>query len=283
MGRLLFEQIEEFIRAACSWHSYNIFTNVYIWFGIFWGLPVPLASIYIHSFMLRHENADNIYLTILTTPYQWFFVLHPVLFGIIFGILGSVRLQKDLETKRLIQELKMSSLADPLTGLSNRRNFIDIFSLEISRVERSENPTSILFIDIDHFKKINDDYGHDMGDRILQNTAEQLKSSCRIYDTPARWGGEEFILLLPTTTEAEAVTIAERIRLSIAEDATSDIPHVHVSIGVSQYQKGETLTSCINRADQAMYHAKSTGRNRVVAWSSMSSRIVPENSNEYTC
>ena len=270
MPQLLAEHIREFFQAALSAHSYNPTRNVYIWFGIFWGLPLPLASIYIHSFLLTHQNAEKIFLTILSTPYQWMFLLHPILFGMLFGILGTVRLNKDRETKRLIHELKHRALIDPLTGLSNRRNFIDTFNHEISRGSRSESPISLLFADIDHFKRINDEYGHEMGDRILQETAEHLKSSCRPYDTPARWGGEEFILLLPSTTEEEAAAIADRIRLGIAQGFGPGIPSVHVSIGVSEYLPGESLTMFVNRADQAMYHAKSTGRNRVVAWSSLS-------------
>lgn len=262
-------QVREFCTAAGQPFSYDIVRNVYIWFGMLWGLPIPLVTITLHYVFLSALNHASPLAEILTTPIQWIFLAHPLLFGTLFGILGSVRKEKDRQVAALIDELQILSTCDPLTGLSNRRNFTTIFNDELARLSRKKEANlSLLFADLDRFKAINDTLGHRVGDQVLQATAAHLRACCRPYDSPARWGGEEFIVLLPDSDEDEATMIAERIRtmLQASLSSTISIP-ITISIGVAQYQAGETLETFVSRADQALYQAKEQGRNRVVRWS----------------
>lgn len=269
------EQVREFFAASGRSYSYNIFRNVYIWFGILWGLPIPLAGALFQALIIDSRDFAEITQAVLTTPIQWIFLAHPLIFGILFGILGTVRQQKDEEVNKLIGELKIMSILDPLTGLSNRRYFTHAFDDELARIRRKKTTMSLLFLDLDHFKNVNDTHGHRMGDEILRLTASQLRTQCRPYDSPARWGGEEFIILLPGTNEEMAYLFAERIRKCFTKPLAPSIPlKVTVSIGVTEYLPGDTLDLITERADKALYHAKSTGRNKTVRWSSLSHRLT---------
>ena len=262
--------VNEFFTASLRSYSYNPLKNVYIWFGLLWGLPIPLASIVFQTLFVESQIPQHPAMLIITTPMQWFFLAHPFFFGALFGILGTVRQQKETEVRKLIEELKIMSVLDPLTGLNNRRSFSHAFADELARVQRTNAPLSLLFLDLDHFKAINDTYGHHKGDEILQATAAYLRNNCRPYDTPGRWGGEEFVILLPATTEQEAADIADRIRIDFASGlGPSTIIPVKVSVGVTQYQADDLLDTFVDRADKALYHAKTTGRNKVVTFSSI--------------
>ncbi len=263
-------QVKEFCAASSKPFSYNILKNAYIWFGIFWGLPIPLVTISLHFLLLSSSGSSAPLATALSSPLQWFFILHPLLFGALFGILGSVRKEKDRQVAELIEELQILSIRDPLTGLSNRRNFGHIFEDELARISRKEADLSLIFLDLDHFKRVNDKHGHHVGDEVLKATAAHLHSCCRPYDTAARWGGEEFIILLPDTDEEQAAVFAERIRVTLHEGLSPIIPFpVTISIGVAQYIPGEPLEVLVERADQALYLAKQNGRNQVLCWSSI--------------
>lgn len=127
---------------------------------------------------------------------------------------------------------------------------------------------TMLFIDIDHFKAVNDTHGHHFGDLALQATGACVQKQCRPYDTVVRWGGEEFVILLRGTDEDTAVFFAERIRRAIEDGLSSSLPFsLTISIGLAQYRDNDTLERLTDRADKALYHAKQTGRNKVVAWS----------------
>jgi diguanylate cyclase len=159
---------------------------------------------------------------------------------------------------------------DILTGLPNRRALEEFFrTAQIRAMEKGE-PLSIFLIDIDHFKKFNDDFGHGVGDQVLRLMAKVLRERVRETDLPARYGGEELIAVLPGAELATCHAIAERIRSSISEcritrRATGEIlPNITVSIGVGQFQLGESMADLIDRCDRALYLAKKTGRNRVV-------------------
>ncbi len=270
MPNSLHIQVKEFCAASTKPFSFNILKNAYIWFGIFWGLPIPLVTISLHFLFLSSSGTNSPLTTVFTTPLQWFFLLHPLLFGALFGILGSVRKEKDRQMTRLIEELQVLSIRDPLTGLSNRRDFAHAFADELARISRKEASLSLIFLDLDHFKRVNDSHGHHVGDEVLKATAAHLRSCCRPYDTAARWGGEEFIILLPDTDEQEATVFAERVRISLQEGISPTILFpVTISIGVAQYRPGEPLEPLVERADQALYLAKQNGRNQVMRWSSI--------------
>jgi diguanylate cyclase (GGDEF)-like protein len=162
------------------------------------------------------------------------------------------------ENQRLYDEMKHLSLHDPLTGLPNRR-MLDI-SLDtcLARSVRFGSVFCVLLMDIDFFKKYNDTYGHDAGDRILIRLAATLKRCTRMTDLAVRYGGEEFIILMGDTSREGGIAFAERVRAAVQADVG-----VTVSIGVAQYQSGVTLTALIKAADDALYLAKDLGRNRV--------------------
>lgn len=155
---------------------------------------------------------------------------------------------------------------DELTGLNNRRSFNESFTLALSAARRHNHPLSLISIDLDHFKTVNDTFGHCVGDLVLKEFSDLLKEMVRVEDIASRWGGEEFIVLLPDTTREAAYTLAERIRSSFEKQASSAAPlEVTASFGVVQLQNGETEDDLIRRVDNALYTAKNKGRNRVIA------------------
>lgn len=262
--------INEFFAAAGQPFSYNLRRNIYIWFGVLWGLPIPAVTILIQTHFLEATGVENPWLTSVITPLQWFFLSHPLLFGLIFGILGTIRNEQDSKIKKMIEKLEELSTLDPLTGLNNRRYFAHIFHDECARSLRRNEAMTMLFLDLDHFKQVNDTHGHHFGDLALQATAICLTKQCRPYDTIVRWGGEEFVILLRATDEKAALHFAERIRQAVQMGFNPALPFaLTISIGLAQYQENDTLERLTDRADKALYHAKQTGRNKVVAWSTL--------------
>ncbi|MBU4261515.1 MAG: GGDEF domain-containing protein [Proteobacteria bacterium] len=265
MPRTFTDEVREFLSACLCLHSYNLFKNPYIWFGLLWGIPIPLVTTSLAMTAKGHLAPDIS--DIFQSPLQCFFLAHPLLFGALFGILGTIRQEKDTQIQNLVEELRELSTKDPLTGLANRRHFIHTFEEEVARTVRQNLPLSIIFLDLDFFKKINDTHGHLRGDTVLREVSRYMQQQCRPYDTAARWGGEEFVILLPADDETKAAACAERIRCGIAAGFSEEIPFpVTISAGVARYKAGDTLEKLTERADQALYRAKQTGRNRVVLW-----------------
>ncbi|BCN93469.1 hypothetical protein THMIRHAM_12540 [Thiomicrorhabdus immobilis] len=153
---------------------------------------------------------------------------------------------------------------DPLTKLYNRYKFIELYATESLAMQQRQHAMSIIMIDIDYFKKINDEYGHNTGDDVLRITAETLKKPIRNVDIVCRWGGEEFIVLLPTVDEQQAMLIAEKLRLAIEQETFPQGLRVTASLGVCEAQDDEGLEEVVSRADYALYQAKKQGRNRSV-------------------
>jgi diguanylate cyclase (GGDEF)-like protein len=177
------------------------------------------------------------------------------------------------ERKQMEHRLRLLATTDDLTGILNRRAFFSNAGQEIDRSERYGGPVSMLMIDLDHFKRINDTFGHAIGDRALKLAAVAMTGCLRDLDILGRLGGEEFAVLLPETTLAGAVEAAERLRLAIAAlviplDDPLDPPlRLTASLGVAERQIGEHgLDPILSRADTALYRAKATGRDRAVAW-----------------
>lgn len=177
--------------------------------------------------------------------------------------------QKNRQLEELLQKVELLAITDPLTEIYNRRHFETIFKKEFTRVTRYKTPLSCLMIDIDHFKRINDTYGHQTGDSVLKEIAQIISDNLRKeIDTVARWGGEEFIVLLPETKKQDALYSALRILNTISEHTFSGITsneQITVSIGVAgapdpSIDNGEKL---IRAADNALYEAKNKGRNRI--------------------
>lgn len=173
-----------------------------------------------------------------------------------------------LRMATLVEESRFMATTDTLTGLLNRRAFMDATGRELARSRRYSDKLSAVLLDVDHFKQINDRRGHATGDAVLATVGQLLTNALRSCDIVARWGGEEFVLLLPSTSLEGAEQVAERIREQLAsariQDSTGDLVPVTASFGVATYGDGETLEQLVDRADRAMYRAKSGGRNRVV-------------------
>lgn len=169
--------------------------------------------------------------------------------------------QKQLEQVNGL--LRQQATLDPLTGLNNRRAFDDVLCEELARTERTGASMALIFVDVDHFKDFNDEFGHVAGDQALQQVASVLLAQARPYDQVARYGGEELTLILPDTGRGAGVAVAERIRLAI-EGFAWQLRPITVSIGVAVANNAETGAGLLERADRALYQAKRTGRNCVV-------------------
>jgi len=179
---------------------------------------------------------------------------------------------------RYEDRLRLRSLTDPLTGLANRRHFVQALATEVARSRRYGAPLTVLLVDIDYFKRVNDRFGHAAGDSALATVANGLRSSCRQTDLPARYGGDEFALLLPETTAERGLHFAERLAavLRTAPPYEAGAPSLTLSIGVAEGARGEDAAQLLKRADQALYQAKETGRNRAV----LAPALVPAASGE---
>jgi diguanylate cyclase (GGDEF)-like protein/PAS domain S-box-containing protein len=171
------------------------------------------------------------------------------------------------ELQKLTRDLQEQARTDPLTGLPNRRAFTEAIEVEFGRSRRFGTAATVLVIDIDHFKLVNDTHGHDAGDRALVSLAAVLKTKIRASDLAARFGGEEFVMLLPGTGLYGALTLAERIRAATADlvvESATGAFGFSVSLGVAPFENTDSeWQQALTRADRGLYHAKATGRNRV--------------------
>lgn len=178
-------------------------------------------------------------------------------------------LRKRIREARKWHKLQLDNRIDSLSGLNNRRCFDEIILKESERSERYSHPTSLIMLDLDHFKEVNDNFGHQTGDMVLKNLGKVLLDEVRLSDTPCRYGGEEFAVILPETRLNEARRIAERIRKTIARQELFTLNNsvrfnVTASIGVASTEQNDTL-DLVECADQALYQAKENGRNQTVA------------------
>jgi diguanylate cyclase (GGDEF)-like protein len=162
-----------------------------------------------------------------------------------------------------IHELTRAATVDPLTGLFNRRYFEERLQAELQRARRQQQNLALMIVDIDDFKRINDTYGHLAGDRALRDVAELLRGGVRIFDDCARFGGEEFTILMPGATSEMALQAAERVRRRIEESSRGDDLSITVSVGVAMFGNAETSDDLIDSADRALISAKKAGKNRV--------------------
>ena len=165
--------------------------------------------------------------------------------------------------KKMEEELRCLSVTDCLTNSYNRRFFIHKLEEEIERTRRTGSGFSLVMLDIDRFKSINDRFGHNAGDLVLKSMAEMIKNRIRKIDTLARWGGEEFVLLLPDTPVENAARLAEELRESLSRMDIQGVGRVTASFGVAGYCPGDSVDSLVNKADNMMYEAKAAGRNCV--------------------
>lgn len=176
-------------------------------------------------------------------------------------------IQKNGELEELILKLEIASITDPLTGLYNRRYMMQRISEEAARFSRYGHSFVVVMADIDHFKSVNDQYGHECGDEVLKAVAQAMAIGLRINDVLSRWGGEEFLLLLPETTVEGGLLLAERIRKqveSVEVGYMQSAISVTLTLGLSYFDHGLTVDKVIFLADQGLYRGKKSGRNKVV-------------------
>ncbi len=160
-------------------------------------------------------------------------------------------------------ELKLTSVTDRLTGLFNRHKLDATFLSEVERSVRYGHPLSVVMVDIDRFKQVNDVHGHQVGDMVLTSIANILRQSVRKTDTVGRWGGEEFMVICPSTDLDGAVALAENMRQLMQSHNFALIGQTTGSFGVAQLEAGESVNALLIRTDAALYRAKASGRNRV--------------------
>lgn len=178
-----------------------------------------------------------------------------------------LRVSAEMELRDLTAELTRAANTDRLTRLPNRRAIEDLLYQEISRVRRHGGTFSVVLMDLDHFKQINDRYGHECGDEVLRSVPALARQALRAQDVCGRWGGEEFLIVLPATGAEGARQVAERLRAVIEAHTFAYAGarlRVTASFGVSEFSRLDTLHECVRRADAALYEAKAAGRNRVV-------------------
>ena len=221
-----------------------------------------------HSFEWMHQRPDGYeflsYVTLDLINYN----NHQCIRAIIRDISETKKLelqinQRTLELADKNQQLELLAKTDHLTGLYNRIRMDEKLRLEHKLFQRFHHSFGILLLDIDNFKSINDTYGHPAGDQVLKEIAEILKQTCRSVDTICRWGGEEFLIVLPESDLDGIYQVAEKLRLQIELHPFSGVDPITASFGYDVFIEGDTIDSLFSRVDQALYQAKQKGKNQV--------------------
>lgn len=175
--------------------------------------------------------------------------------------------QLKTELVNMVRSLDLASRIDGMTGLANRRDIMEKIDREATRSQRHQHPFTIILVNIDHFKKINDTYGYNTGDDVLVEVSRVLRGCVRNEDICARWGGEEFLLLLPETTAAAALSVANKVLESTSmTEFKANKPGIRltVSIGICEHDPAQSVQECISKANQALNKAKQGGRNSYI-------------------
>ncbi len=174
------------------------------------------------------------------------------------------RIETERKLRNTLKKMRLLSTIDGLTNINNRRSMMKKINYELVRLERNKEPFALVLCDVDNFKATNDAHGHDAGDFILQEIAKLMFNAVRKQDTVGRWGGDEFLLLLPQTTLSGGFKLAENIRNLIMKQTfefKDIILHITLTFGISAYEESETIDECLKRSDLALYEGKRMGRN----------------------
>ncbi|WP_166264464.1 GGDEF domain-containing protein [Marinobacter caseinilyticus] len=235
------------------------FLVVGLWFFFFYGL------LYLGFYIYKPQVLTGTLDVIQTLAFVLVMAQITVIGGFISGLRGQLR-HRNKELNAAMGRIQELVNIDELTGVCNRRRIFEVLAEEYNRYTRTPGAFSVCILDVDNFKQVNDRYGHQSGDDILRKVAASVTTSIRTIDCFGRYGGEEFLLILPQTPADGAMIKAERVRQAIASIPFPDINgefRVTVSIGVAEYEADETVDDTIARADRALYRAKEAGRNRV--------------------
>jgi len=249
-----------------------------LWAGLRWGI---VCFITVLSFYLLEAFGVTQFAGFSTTTLDRLIDIEGAILAVSIAIWysDSIKSRSLIELEETQAKLNYFATVDPLTNTFNRRYFLEQSERRIQRIYTDKGYASFLLFDIDHFKRFNDAYGHIIGDQILRGVAQTCVQSIRPDDILGRFGGEEFVILLPDTTVGDASNIAERLRLLVQKTPIeTDIGSVSItiSIGVAVMEQANTISldQLLFRADEAMYRAKRAGRNRVVIWDDRSSRTT---------
>ena len=233
-------------------------------------IGVAILSSAAYAIMLWLALDDRwVQLSFSVEALQWLvFTMISISFAITGG--GISRLKKALAEKNRelakgLEQVREMAIRDDLTGLFNRRHLLEVLERQKALADRKRVPFSVCYVDLDHFKQINDSYGHEWGDRVLRRFSQVVTADMRDGDYFGRLGGEEFLLILPQSAEKGALQVAERLRKRWGEEqfAQEGGPlSVSLSVGVAAYQEQESIDELLNRADRGLYKAKSSGRNQ---------------------
>ena len=161
-------------------------------------------------------------------------------------------------------QLHQQATTDLLTGIYNRQKFLEEIETELDKLTRYNSAFALIMIDLDHFKNVNDNYGHDVGDKILKSICKVIDSKIRRTDIFARWGGEEFMIIAPELrTKDELIALAEKIRVGVESTFFDTVGRITISLGITLSKPEDTLNEILKRVDDALYNAKNNGRNQI--------------------
>ena len=242
-----------FLRAFARAYTYNVRTNSYLWLGVFWGMLVPFFTLAFDANVLSSAGRGPLEVVRLF-PAHFLLLAHPLILGVLFGAMGTVRHDLETENGRLVKTLEELAMTDPLTGLYNMRYVKEALKNMVESTRRSQKLLSIVLIDLDGFKAVNDEHGHLRGDRVLCAAASALRSALRQSDILGRYGGDEFILLDPAGRQS-AVLLVERA-LKAVRGATG----LSFSAGIACWpEDGKTPEELIAAADERLGIIKKRG------------------------
>lgn len=235
----------------------NPYYSGFVLFAFFIGLTIYLRSLY----TLKFNWTGEIIIVLI------FIVL--LYIGNIFAFNRHIKLfLQDKEMLELNIKLKMMAQTDELTGINNRRKISEVIDENLALSKRYMTCFCISILDIDHFKEVNDHFGHNAGDSVLCHFASNIQSLLRETDIFGRWGGEEFLLLVPDCQEHDAFLLVERLRKSIEKISFPEGGNITFSAGISSYKSGDTFSKLTEKADLALYEAKTSGRNQTAIYGS---------------
>lgn len=234
-------------------------------------IGILFIALYILMILLINKNRPDSINPTMEVLQAFALIVVVIQITIIGGYISGLRSKLRYRNKELnIALVKISDMAnrDELTGIANRRKIFEVLDTEVKRKREPNTAIGICILDVDHFKRINDTYGHQVGDEVLKRIAEEVPKSLRTMDCFGRYGGEEFLLILPSTSLEGTEIKANRLREDVAKLEFKNLPpgeKVTISIGIAVYFPEEEIDATIQRADKALYEAKAHGRNRCVA------------------
>ena len=247
---------------------YCVFPLLALFVQRLWAGTLSVLTLFIVTIILLWHPIGGFDPSVYSQEFKERFLAVYLTVSVMTFLYAFLRTSTEMLMDNLNKDLKDMADTDELTRLANRRRMKEVLYREVSRVRRTHGTFSLIILDLDNFKTLNDDYGHDCGDAVLRNAPGTIHSVLRSQDVCARWGGEEFLIMLPATELKGSVLVAERLRTAFEKSRVKfgDLElTVTASLGLSEFKFDSELDKCLQTADRNLYIAKATGRNRVVA------------------